>query len=586
LGKDGIRKSIARKLTVYFLFLSLASTSVIGFYSYVKAREALIDRTFEQLISLRTEKNNRLATYFDERLNEITSLAKLFESESLIVDGGINKHTLRYLKAFNYGEEKYNPYLIIFEGNYFYDISLDLEERDNSPVLSIPDKEALSDYLKTRNQTAFIHEIVPGILNEISSILVGASYSSSETGGIGYVLLTINQQAISDIMFEVNPHNGLGESGETYLVGPDYLMRSNSRFQKDALHSTTVKTTGTIESFNNRSGEKKITDYRNINVFSAYSRLNVEGLNWSILAEIDVAEAMVPVENIRNNIVYLSLIIALFLIGVVAALANMIASPIQKLKRETEKVAKGIYGETILNSSDDEIGDLIMAFNQMTTQLKEQNEKLEKERKLRLSSMIDGQEMERQRLSRELHDSLGQQILTIKMKLERAINSNPDKAREILTETSALLSATVNEIRNISNNLMPSVLNEFGLATGIKYLISDIEKNTDLKINLNVLNIQEGYDRKNDIYLYRIIQEAINNTLKHAKATLIEISLAESEESIVLEIIDNGTGFNEKAKKGNGIANMRERANLMGGTFSIRKNENGKGTTIRVEVPK
>jgi signal transduction histidine kinase len=580
-----MRKSIAKKLTVYFLFLSLASTATIGFYSYTKARAALIDRTFEQLISLRTEKNNRLSNYFDERLNELKSIAGYFGSETLIVNGEINHHILTYLTIFFSEGNKYEPYMIGFANDSFSGVQLNPENRYKSFYLSSRQSEFLLSYLENQNQEAFILELIPGIQEEISTILVGASYSNSETKVKEYILLPINQQAINDIMFEDNPHNGLGESGETYLVGSDFLMRSNSRFQEDALHKTTVRTVGTIESFKNQTGEKKIDDYRNIHVFSAYSKLDVEGLDWALLAEIDVDEAMVTVESIRNNIIYLSLVIALFLIGIVAALASMIASPIQKLKRETEKVAKGIYGETILSAREDEIGDLIVAFNQMTMQLKEQNEKLEKERMLRLSSMIDGQEMERQRLSRELHDSLGQLILTIKMKLERAINSDNDKAREILKETTALFSATVQEIRNISNNLMPSVLSEFGLATGIKDLTTAIGNNTGITIRLNANNIKKTYSEKIDIYLYRIVQEAINNTLKHAKATHIDINLVESEKSVVLEIIDNGTGFNEKAKKGNGISNMRERANLMGGTFNIMKNPPGDGTRVSVSVP-
>ncbi|MBE0674822.1 MAG: HAMP domain-containing protein [Bacteroidales bacterium] len=580
-----MRKSIAKRLTIYFLFLSLASTAIIGFYSYIKAREALIERTFEQLISLRTEKNNRLSTYFSERLNELTSITNLFGNGSLINNGTVDPHLLGYLKAFYNAGDKYNPYAIVFSDNNFYVADLREEAVSGSIDISSRDKEILLKYLKNQSQPAFIHELIPGIANEFSSIMVGVSFKQTENGDYDFLILTINQQAINNIMFEENPHNGLGESGETYLVGPDFLIRSNSRFSKDALYKTTVNTTGTVESFNNQTGEKKIVDYRNIAVFSAYSKLDVEGLDWAILAEIDVDEAMVPIENIRNNIIYLGLVVALFLIGVVAAFANMIASPIQKLKRETEKVAKGIYGETIQSDREDEIGDLIVAFNLMTLQLKEQNEKLEKERRLRLSSMIDGQEMERQRLSRELHDSLGQLILTIKMKLERAINSDADKAREILVETTALFSATVQEIRNISNNLMPSVLNEFGLTTGLKDLITELEKNTGLTITLNVSNIQKSYSEKIDIYLYRIVQEAINNILKHAQATHVEVCLEESEKSILLKIIDNGIGFNEKAKKGNGISNMRERANLMGGVLSIMKNASGEGTTVSVNVP-
>ncbi len=583
-----MRKSIAKKLTVYFLFLSLASTAIVGFYAFVKAREALIKRTFEQLVSLRTEKNNRLSNFFEERLNEVQSIAKFRHDENLFVNGNPNTYFLKFLQIFLYNREAYHPTLFFYSNQKIVAFDLSVDGKIAVKQLTRKEKDILQDFLKSKVsfEVPFVDEIVPEIGSDFSTILVGTPYKNTISGLDEIVLLSINLNAINDIMFEDNPHNGLGESGETYLVGPDYLMRSNSRFQKDALFKTKVETIGAQNAFANETGMKRITDYRNIPVYSAYSKLNVKGLNWAILAEIDIQEAMIPITNIRNNIIYLSLLIALFLIGVVAVLANLIALPIKNLKRETEKVAKGIYGKTILNDRQDEIGDLIIAFNQMTTQLKEQAERLDLERLLRLSSMIDGQEMERQRLSRELHDSLGQLMLTIKMKLERAINSDPIKAREILIETQALFSSTVQEIRNISNNLLPAVLNEFGIVTALKNLASEVTKNTDLTVEFNTSQAHEKYNSKVDIYLYRIVQEALNNAVKHARASKIGVNLIETENNIELIVVDNGIGYSDKAKMGNGISNMRERANLIGGTFSIVKNTNGQGTQIQVIVPK
>jgi len=579
-----MKKSIAKKLIVYFLLLSLISTAIVGLYSYDKARKALIDRTFEQLISLRTEKQNRLKGFFNQRINDISSIAGLFSTENQSSSITKDKNFLKYLNGYLQASKSYTHLMLMNSDSSL--ITLDYSKDSQHPIesQSTPNQALIHFFEQYKNQTnPFITELHPGLNHHFSSVLVCAPYQINQQHGI--LLLEVSAASINNIMFENNPYNGLGKTGETYLVGKDYLMRSNSRFKKDAPYNISVKTVGVEEAFRNKTGTKKIRDYRNIPVFSSFSKVNIEGLDWVILAEIDVQEAMIPITNIRNNIIYLSVLIALFLVSIVAVLANMIAAPIKKLKLETEKVSQGIFGETIQEAREDEIGALITSFNQMTMQLKEQTERLETERMLRLSSMIDGQEMERQRLSRELHDSLGQMMLAIKMKLERALHTNFMKSRDIIQETQTLFSSTIQEVRNISNDLMPAVLNEFGLITALRNLVSEIDKNTPVEVTFRSENTKEKYNQRADTYLYRIAQEALNNAIKYAGATHIEVHFQETEYELVLEISDDGKGLDENIHWGNGIPNMKERASLIGGKLTMGKNEEGKGCRIIVTVP-
>ena len=579
-----MKKSIAKKLIVYFLLLSLISTAIVGLYAYNKARKALIDRTFEQLISLRTGKQNRLKSFFSQRINDISSIAALLTAENQHSSITKDKDFLKYLNGYLEASKSYTHLMVMNSDSGL--ITFDYSKNAQHPIESqtTPNPALIHFYRLHKNQTTpFITELHPGLNHHFSSVLVGAPCQTNHQHGI--LLLEVSAASINDIMFENNPYNGLGKTGETYLVGKDYLMRSNSRFRKDAPYTISVKTVGVKEAFQNKTGNKKIRDYRNIPVFSSYSKVNIEGLDWVILAEIDVQEAMIPITNIRNNIIYLSILIALFLVSIVAVLANMIAAPIKKLKLETEKVAQGIYGETIRDDREDEIGALIRSYNQMTLQLREQANRLETERMLRLSSMIDGQEMERQRLSRELHDSLGQMMLAIKMKLERARHAGFVKSQEILQETHTLFSSTIQEVRNISNDLMPAVLHEFGLITALRNLVSEIDKNTPAEVTFDSRNTHEKYNHRTDTYLYRIAQEALNNALKYAGATQIAVRFLETETELTLEISDNGNGLDENIHWGNGIPNMKERASLMGGKMTLGKNEEGKGCRIRVTVP-
>ncbi len=154
---------------------------------------------------------------------------------------------------------------------------------------------------------------------------------------------------------------------------------------------------------------------------------------------------------------------------------------------------------------------------------------------MRLSSMIDGQEIERQRLARELHDGLGQSILAIKMRLERTANASPEKSKQIMEEVQMLFANTIQEIRSISNNLVPAVLNELGLADALQNLCREVTKSSAIKIECEAnVHSLKNTDKINT-YLYRIAQEALNNAVKHSKASHVNLKLYTSNEEVFLK---------------------------------------------------
>ncbi|MFA5419097.1 MAG: ATP-binding protein, partial [Bacteroidales bacterium] len=422
--------------------------------------------------------------------------------------------------------------------------------------------------------------------SDIQVLLIKGVYRAEEK--IGLVMLTVPINNFSRIMFEDNPLNGLGKTGESYIVGSDFLMRSTSRFAQDAVMQIQVKTTGVMLALEDSAGSGMYKDYRDMQVLGSYGRINLSGLNWAILAEIDANEAMVPLFVLRNSIIYLSVIIAMLLLGIVIFNATWIMMPIKKLKAATDVISKGKYGDKIQLKQQDEIGDLVEAFNLMSQTLQEQSERLEHEKIMRTTSMIDAQEAERQHLSRELHDGLGQLVLAIRMKLNQLTDDNTDKNNLLIAETRDLIRVTVSEIRNISNNLMPSVLHEFGLVAALGKLAREITANGQL-----VVDFQSNFQEKEfiinriQIYLYRIVQEALNNVIKHAGASEVIIRLNKSSDGLTLTIKDNGKGFRIEKKSyfsGNGITNMRERANLLGGHFQMNSKVN-RGTEIIVDIP-
>ncbi len=595
-----MRISITKKLIIYSLILGLSSTSVIGIYTYIKIKDALLSRTFDQLISIRNEKTKRIESFFNERINDLQNLINfedvkklitLLNSESYYTENQ-NKDRL---------ESVYNDYIAGYlQANNFYEKLILCNSANKTFQFDVENKKILFNKVDTSDRT-LLYEILSDSIETDSLLLfekkpidnitiptlIIAHKTVDNRGDVVVILLEVSMKPIDQIMFEDNPQNGLGETGEAYIVGKDLLMRSSSRFQENAVYSTIVNTEGVQLAFKNHTEEKKILDYRNVQVLSSFGRIQHGNINWAILAEIDYTEAIVPIKEIRGSIFYLLIIIGLFMLGVIAVVSNMITAPIKKLRQATDRVTQGEYGQKLNLEINDEIGDLISAFNEMTSRLKLQSEKLEEQKLMSLQSLIDGQEIERQRLSRELHDGLAQLILAIKMRTERALNVHPDVAQQIIKDSKELLSQTLTEIRNISNNLMPAVLNNFGLKQALMNLVNETEKMQKFSIYYNCKSELLINNKKTETYTYRIIQEAFNNIVKHADAEQVELVVAVKDHQLNIHIADDGKGFdssNGYLNSGNGISNMKERASLLGGKFKLAS-EPGSGTKLDISIP-
>jgi signal transduction histidine kinase len=185
-----------------------------------------------------------------------------------------------------------------------------------------------------------------------------------------------------------------------------------------------------------------------------------------------------------------------------------------------------------------------------------------------------------------MHDSLGQSLLAVKMKLEHAKNSKTEKSQELIIETQELLRNTINEIKNISNDLMPPVLEAFGIEKGLQNLCKATTSNTGIHIDFSGDIDESELDSRLQIYLYRISQEAINNITKHSNASLVKLNLSSNARFVFLSIADNGKGFDidNIDIKSNGIANIKERVKLFKGEVRFSSSAE-KGTHIDIKIP-
>lgn len=221
-------------------------------------------------------------------------------------------------------------------------------------------------------------------------------------------------------------------------------------------------------------------------------------------------------------------------------------------------------------------------------QLAEQKIKdLEQERKmLSMSAMLEGQESERSRIAKDLHDGLGGLLSSIKAHFGM-IQSEIQKIESlnVYDKAQGMMDNACEEVRRISHNLMPPLLRSQGLAATIGNLVANINTTSDVQVKLDQRNNEKRLSETQETFLYRITQELLNNILKHAEATEVEVCLYGLEDSTQLIVEDNGKGFDTaKASSGLGLSSIKSRVDYLNGELDI-ESAIGEGTTISVTIP-
>lgn len=207
------------------------------------------------------------------------------------------------------------------------------------------------------------------------------------------------------------------------------------------------------------------------------------------------------------------------------------------------------------------------------------------EEKKRIQAMLMSEEKERTRIARELHDGLGQLLSVVKLSSSSVAENISGEDQEILENSIKLVDEAIVEVRHISHNLMPVVLEQKGLLPALENLVQNINRAKKIEVLLKHNQIQNNLDNSTSISLYRIVQESLNNMIKHAGASRIEINIVFSPNECLIKINDNGKGFNTAKiheSEGLGWNNLFTRVNLLKGQCQVQSSE-GKGTLITIK---
>ena len=203
-----------------------------------------------------------------------------------------------------------------------------------------------------------------------------------------------------------------------------------------------------------------------------------------------------------------------------------------------------------------------------------------------MTALLRTEERSRATFSRELHDGLGPLLSSSKMSLSALNRANlSDGEREILQNTSAVIDEAIRSLREISNNLSPHVLTDFGLARGIQNFIDRSQALHSVKISFVTNMRSERYDSDIEVIMYRVMCELITNSLKHSGCSEIRLSLTSAGDMLEMQYSDNGKGFNPQAMMdcGMGLSNISSRVNSLNGEFDI-SSASGRGMRATVKV--
>ncbi len=295
--------------------------------------------------------------------------------------------------------------------------------------------------------------------------------------------------------------------------------------------------------------------------------------------------------------------------------ARRLVRPLQRLTETAQRIAQGDLHMPLQVSASGEIGAMASALEHMRTQLlanikaladwnetlearvAEQTEELRQEQALTqqlLRRAIAAQEEERARLSRELHDGIGQMLTAVELSLDRlvkALPANEVTARERVKRTRTLLEQTLTDLRRIITALRPGVLDQLGLAPALEWVSDHTLRPLGLAVTIEADDWQERLPGEIETILFRIAQEAMNNVARHSQAKRLTIRLLRENGQVSMTLTDDGQGYDPSTvslaldhSPGLGLAGMQERASLAGGQVTL-ESAPSQGTTVHVVVP-
>ena len=548
------------------------------------SKDSNLDAKYKQAKSLYENKRYveslQTALYLNEQVKTTKNSYLKFKIVLLIAD--IYKNNRDHQKAISY----YKKSLKLLTNNI-----LDVQKTDSINQKYLAENllrlGGQYQYLGKKDSAIFYYEklaVIPSLNDDIASF---QAMSFSNLSGIyQYDTTHANhkekalESAKKAIDILQNKNNKLGQAAATNNLGNIYLLNGNFKQSKKTYLEgiRLIKGDTSMKAIKRRGGLyfNLSMAMRNLNDYRAYEYLDTARIMKSQVRDLETKEKLERVTAEFN--------------------VSMVRKEGKLQKKEAENLT-WIVGTSffsvilllafLLNQYKLRQRNLSLQLSKQELVQQQKIEKVRSESQIRiLNATLDGKETERKQISETLHDSVSALLSSANLHLQacKKIFNGPipielEKSQDIIVEASQI-------IRDLSHTLVSSVLLKFGLANSIKDLAYKYS-NSQLEVIFQTKNIQR-YDQDFEIKLYNIIQELVNNAIKHSEASIAEINLVEKDKKILLTINDNGNGFDtskmSQKEAGLGINQIDARIHMMGGKFII-DSKKGKGTKISIELP-
>ncbi len=365
---------IRPKFIGLFLIVGLIPLIVVASFSALQARDTLTRQAYANLQAVREVRKKHLEAYFSECQADMGVLVRTidtFRREGVdpTFEGGSEDYYTQYIRAYGY----YDLFLIEPNGYVSYTVAKEPDYKTN----------LLNGPYATSNLGKLVQQVLKTQRFDFADF---APYEPSGGQPAAFVAQPIMREGRIELIIALQlplegidaimqGRAGMGETGETYLVGPDKLMRSDS-YLDPAGHSVAASFAGTVQqngvdtestraALAGMDGQKVVLDYRGERVFSVYGPFNVYGTRWALLAEVDEAEVNAPSNQLIGIVLLISFITVIAVAAIAFFVALSIAAPIQKITKAAQKIALGDVDQIVDIQQRDEIGEMASAFRQM-----------------------------------------------------------------------------------------------------------------------------------------------------------------------------------------------------------------------------
>jgi two-component system sensor histidine kinase UhpB len=252
--------------------------------------------------------------------------------------------------------------------------------------------------------------------------------------------------------------------------------------------------------------------------------------------------------------------------------------PLEQLIDAMERIdsSQGVGRPVLPAGETDEVARVHHAFGQML-------DRLDDERNRTAGAVLRAQEAERTRIARDLHDEANQALTGVLLRLQATAERAPRDLQAELRETREAVAQAMNELLQLARDLRPTALDDLGLAAALRTKVSEFAKHTGVRADLDLPPGIDDLGADEQIVIYRVVQESLSNVAQHAEAGHVRVAVERGSRGMTASVTDDGRGFEAGAGQGLGLAGMRERAVLVGGSLAVHTSPGG-GTSIELHL--